>query len=103
MLLWLILVCIAIGNLCCLRELIVMQRLCMQVRRGTWQGIPAVYKVWDLGDSLEPLLDMQDELDAYETLRPLQASVTASLLHKPLVDHASGFVHSMLCISISAC
>jgi hypothetical protein len=53
--------------------------LCMQVRHGTWQGIPAVYKVWDLGDSLEPLQDMQDELDAYHTLRPLQISVSASV------------------------
>jgi len=54
-----------------------MPLLCMQVRHGTWQGIPAVYKVWDLGDSLEPLPDMQAELDAYQTLRPLQASVSA--------------------------
>ena len=53
----------------------------MQVRHGTWQGIPAVYKVWDLGDSLEPLLDMQDELDAYHKLRPLQASVSARVSH----------------------
>ena len=85
----------------------------MQVRYGTWQGIPAVYKVWDLGDSLEPLLEMQAELDAYQTLCPLQASVSASLLHQcmsmlPLLimhqvfldtdsqgyTDASGFVHS---------
>jgi len=45
-----------------------MPLLRMQVRHGTWQGIPAVYKVWDLGDSLEPLLDMQDELDAKHSI-----------------------------------
>ena len=49
---------------------------CMLVRRGEWQGTPAVYKVWDLGDSIEPVLDMQAELDAYQALRPLQVSVS---------------------------
>jgi hypothetical protein len=65
-----------------------MPLLCMQVRHGTWQGIPAVYKVWDLGESLKPLLDMQDELDAYHKLRPLQASVPAriSLLDQCVPD-----------------
>lgn len=48
----------------------------MQVRRGEWQGIPTVYKVWDLGDSIEPVLNMQAELDAYQALRPLQVSVS---------------------------
>ena len=57
-----------------------MPLLCMQVQHGTWQGISAVYKLWDLGDSLEPLLDMQDELDAYHKLCPLQASVSATIL-----------------------
>ena len=51
----------------------------MQVRRDTWQGIPAVYKVWDLGDSLEPLQDRQHDLDAYHALCPLRASVSASV------------------------
>lgn len=75
----------------------------MQVRYGTWQGIPAVYKVWDLGDSLEPLLDMQDELDAYHALRP-RPSPSGKCISKrlttwptqvqaPLVEHISLFLH----------
>ena len=49
-----------------------MHLLCMQVLHGTWQGIPAVYKVWDLGDCLEPLLEMQAELDAYQIFVPFR-------------------------------
>ena len=41
---------------------------------GTWHDLRAVYKVWDLGDSLEPLLNMQAEVDAYSRMLSLQAS-----------------------------
>ena len=59
----------------------------MQVRHGTWHDLPAAYKIWDLGDSLEPLLNMQAEVDAYSRMLSLQASslVTAVWLASFLV------------------
>lgn len=65
-----------LANVDLCRKLTLMHLSCMLVRRGEWQGTPAVYKVWDLGDSIEPVLDMQAELDAYQALRPLQVSVS---------------------------
>ncbi len=48
---------------------------CGQVREGQWGTQAAVYKVWDLGDSLDPLQEMQAEAFAYNKLKPLQASL----------------------------
>lgn len=47
---------------------------------GTWHDLPAVYKVWDLGDSLEPLLNMQAEVDAYSRMLSLQGINIPKLL-----------------------
>ena len=40
-----------------------------------WEDQAAVFKVWDLGDSLEPLEKMQAEIDTYHKLSLLQASL----------------------------
>ncbi len=54
-------------------------RLVVQVRSGFWKDRPAVYKIWDLGDSFQPLDQMQLELDAYGALQDVQ--VTAMVHH----------------------
>lgn len=56
-----------------------------QVREGMWEDQAAVYKVWDLGDSLEPLAKMQIETHAYHKLRSLQASWCLGPKHRNLV------------------
>jgi hypothetical protein len=46
---------------------------CMQMPCGTWEGHPAIYKVWDVCKAFDPLLDLQARLDAYGAMLPLQA------------------------------
>ncbi|KAL0049129.1 hypothetical protein WJX82_007188 [Trebouxia sp. C0006] len=50
------------------------------VREGQWGTQAAVYKVWDLGDSLDPLQEMHAKAFAYNKLKPLQAMSIPKLL-----------------------
>ena len=57
---------------------------CLQVRMGTWDGSAVVYKIWDLGDTFEPLDSMQQELQAYWRLQKEQASYFCPVMPLPL-------------------
>lgn len=46
----------------------------VKVRRGCWQQQAAVYKLWDLGDSLDQVPYMHTEVTMYRHLSALQAS-----------------------------
>ena len=48
---------------------------CIKVRQSRWYDRPAVYKVGDMRDSLEPLLNVQAELDAYREMVCLWAGM----------------------------
>ena len=47
----------------------------LKVRRGEWQHQSAVFKLWDLGDSLNPIGCMHAEVSAYKHLVALQVRV----------------------------
>ncbi|KAK9838825.1 hypothetical protein WJX74_003982 [Apatococcus lobatus] len=66
------------------------------VRWGRYLGQDAVFKIWDLGDSFEPLDGMQRELDAYAQLQDLQGTWTPNLLGSGLLF---GDLLSFVCIS----
>ena len=75
---------------------------CLKVRRGEWKLQSAVFKVWDLGDSLEPIHQMRAEVSTYSRLKALQACV---ILANACVILASACVipASACVISASAC
>ena len=51
----------------------------VKVRSGQWQSHNAIFKLWDLGDSLDPIGQMHAEVTTYKHLSALQAC--CSLLH----------------------
>ena len=44
----------------------------MQVRHGCYDGEDAIYKVWDLGDDIQPVLELRQELVAYTSMQSIQ-------------------------------
>lgn len=57
-------------------------QILVQLRRGRWDHQAAVFKVWNLSDSLGPLFSLQSEKRTYDRLTSLQASL--ALLQAPL-------------------
>lgn len=46
--------------------------LLLQVRRGEWKQQSAVFKLWDLGDSIDSIACMHAEVAVYKLLAALQ-------------------------------